>query len=330
MKRSSTPCGLNSAHTRAARPANPVTIVDGRAVTSCTTASNDPARSGCGGAAHGQQLQYLRRDLTIIDRLLDAWQARTVQRRVPLTHRMLRRLWIVRELYRQQVEMYRTRARRIDDRIVSLSQPHVRPMVRGRLGHPVEFGAKFSVGLNDGLACVDTLRWDAFSEAGDLIAQCRAYRTGWGHYPRKVLADGAYGTRANRRWLKAHGIAFGGKPLGRPLRLSPAQQRQVDRLRALDQRHRIPIEGKFGQGKNAYGLAKIPARRADTSQAWIRAIFLVMNLIALAKAFFARYPATLTAALGVLCTKITAHALTARVRDSLVGNRADSFGMVFE
>jgi len=182
--------------------------------------------------------------------------------------------------------MHRTHSRRINDRIVSLHQPHVRPIMRGRLGHPVEFGAKFSVVLSAGIACVDTLRWDAFSEANDLIDQCQAYRDRHGRYPDKVLADGAYGTRANRHWLKAHGIAFGRKPLGRPPTLGIEQQRGVDRQRRADARARIPIEGKFGQGKAAYGLAKIAARRADTRQDWIRMIFLVMNLIALAKVLF--------------------------------------------
>ena len=43
------------------------------------------------------------------------------------------------------------------------------------------------------------------------------------------------------------------------------------------------IEGKFGQGKNAYGLSRIRARRQDTSESWIAAIFFVMNLVRLTK-----------------------------------------------
>lgn len=245
--------------------------------------------------ARRQQLQYLRRDLACIDALLDDWQTALPKAGFPLPKRAQYRLWVIREVYRQQAHMHRQHSRRIDDRIVSLHQPHVRPIVRGRLGHPVEFGSKFSVALVNGIACVDHLRWSAFSEAADLISQCQTYRARHGYYPAKVLADGAYGTRANRRWLKAHAIKFGGKPLGRPPKQSPAEQRAVNQQRTVDARARIPIEGKFGQGKNAYGLSKIAARRADTSQAWIRAIFLVMNLIRLARLlFWLRF-------LGVLC-----------------------------
>ncbi len=50
---------------------------------------------------------------------------------------------------------------------------------------------------------------------------------------------------------------------------------------------RIPIEGKFGQGKNGYRLNYIRAKRADTSEAWINSIFLVMNLLILLRIFFA-------------------------------------------
>ena len=48
----------------------------------------------------------------------------------------------------------------------------------------------------------------------------------------------------------------------------------------------FPFEGKFGQGKNGYGLGRIRAKRADTSEAWILGIFLVMNLIVLLRFLF--------------------------------------------
>ncbi len=40
--------------------------------------------------------------------------------------------------------MWSNNQRRIDNRIVSLTQPHVRP-VRGKSGSPTKFGAKLSV-----------------------------------------------------------------------------------------------------------------------------------------------------------------------------------------
>ena len=48
--------------------------------------------------------------------------------------------------------MYENEAKRIDDRIVSITQPHVRPIVRGKAGKAVEFGAKLSVSCSNNLA----------------------------------------------------------------------------------------------------------------------------------------------------------------------------------
>jgi hypothetical protein len=235
-----------------------------------------------------QQLQYLRRNLVHIERLLEYWPEGAA---LPLPRWLLYRYWVIQHVYAQQREMYRDKSRRCDDRIVSISQPYVRPIVRGKQDKPVEFGAKLSVSLNgDGVACVDHLRWDAFHEGGDLKSQVEAYRTRHGYYPEAVLGDPVYGTQANRRYLKGHGIRFAGKPLGRPKKVTEANREELKRLKAQRREEylqRIPIEGKFGQGKNGYRLNYIRAKRADTSFAWINSIFLVMNLLILLRIFFA-------------------------------------------
>ncbi|MEO5363714.1 MAG: transposase, partial [Magnetococcus sp. DMHC-8] len=91
---------------------------------------------------------------------------------VGLSHRHLRQLWVIREVYNQQKHMYDNRLRSHPHRIVSISQPHVRPIIRGKAGTSVEFGAKLSASLDDnGLARVDELRWEAFNESADLTGQ---------------------------------------------------------------------------------------------------------------------------------------------------------------
>jgi transposase, IS5 family len=70
--------------------------------------------------------------------------------------------------------------------------------------------------------------------------------------------------------------------------LNKEEMRQEKRQRRQDHLERIPIEGKFGQGKNRHGLEKIRAKLAETSEAWIRAIFLVMNLRVLLKLLFSQ------------------------------------------
>ena len=103
-----------------------------------------------------------------------------------------------------------------------------------------------------------------------------------GHYPEVVIADNIYGTRNNRRQLKELGIRFSGKPLGRPKKVtleSEAEIKADKKRRRQEYRDRIPIEGKFGQGKNGYGLNRIAAKLKQTSESWIGSIFLVMNII---------------------------------------------------
>ena len=108
--------------------------------------------------------------------------------------------------------MYDHRASRIDDRIVSVSQPHVRPIKRGKAGASTEFGAKVSASLVNGFSFVDRISWDAYNEAGDLIGQIEAYLKRFGYYPASVHADQIYRTRCNRKYCTEHGIRLSGPP----------------------------------------------------------------------------------------------------------------------
>ena len=232
-----------------------------------------------------QQLQYLRRNLSIISDLLDDVGGDES----PLRYSLLRKYWIVQILYQQQDEMYRLKTKRCSDRIVSIHQPHVRPIVRGKAHKAAEFGAKLSVSLmGNGIACVDHLGWDAFNEGTDLKEQVELYKDRYGVYPEAVLVDTLYGSRENREYLKKKGIRFSGKPLGRKPKVTDENREQLkarEKQRREDYRQRIPIEGKFGQGKNGYRLNYIRAKTKATSEAWIKSIFLVMNLVALLKFF---------------------------------------------
>lgn len=234
-----------------------------------------------------QQLQYLRRNLGHIERLLEYFAEGSP---LPLPRWLLHRYWVIQHVYEQQWEMYCNKCKRCDHRIVSISQPYVRPIVRGKVDKAVEFGSKLSVSLTgDGLARVDHLRWDAFSEGRDLKSQVESYREHHGVYPEVVLGDPVYGSQDNRRYLKGCGIRFAGKPLGRPKKVTDenrAELKQLTAQRREEYLQRIPIEGKFGQGKNGYRLNYIRAKRADTSTAWINSIFLVMNLLILLRVFY--------------------------------------------
>jgi hypothetical protein len=218
------------------------------------------------------QLQYVRRDLKFIDKMLGRTKR---SHKLSESDRIL--LEIIRNIYDQQEWMYRHKTHTIENRIVSLYQWWVRPIVRGKDKNKVEFGAKINVSEVDGFCRIDHFRWDAFNEGGLLKEQVENFRTIYSCYPNYVLADGIYLTRENRRYLKEKGIKIVGKPLGRPpaKEAQTPSQRYRKKKKAAERNH---IEGKFGQGKRAYQLNNIKARLPETSESWINAIFLVMNL----------------------------------------------------
>jgi len=212
------------------------------------------------------QLGFLRRNINSIHKLLDAYST------IPLKPKEYKYLLVIQTLYDQQLQMFKTKTHSIEHRIVSIHQPHVRPIVRGKSQAKVEFGAKIHVSIIDGISFLDELSWDAFNEGSHMMNYVEQYHKRFGCYPRELLADQIYCTRENRAALKEKGIKLLAKPLGRPsavqIHVSPGE--------------RNPIEGKFGQAKTGYGLNRIKARLKGTSEVWIACIFLVLNLVKLA------------------------------------------------
>lgn len=214
-----------------------------------------------------KQLGFLTRNLKNIDKLLDACPT------FPLNPKQQKYLMVVHTLYQQQLQMYDTKTHSIAHRIVSIHQPHVRPIVRGKSTAKVEFGSKIHVSLVDGYAFLDELSWDAFNEGSHMISYVENYKKRFGYYPEEILADQIYCTRVNRKTLKEMGIKLLAKPLGRPSAVKKEYVRPGERN---------PIEGKFGQAKTGYGLNNIKARLKHTSESWIASIFMVLNLVKLA------------------------------------------------
>jgi len=96
-----------------------------------------------------KQLQYVQRNLRHIENLAQETGL------TGLSKRKYRNLLVIQEAYHQQKSMYDQKIHRVSDRIVSISQPHVRPIVRGKAGKPVEFGMKVSVSVVEGYTFID-------------------------------------------------------------------------------------------------------------------------------------------------------------------------------
>jgi hypothetical protein len=220
--------------------------------------------------AIGQQLRYVKRDLRHVDIQLLRVSADVLSKS--------QRKWLetIRELYKQQFEMYTNRTHSVDDRIVSINQPHVRPMVRGKKNAGTEFGAKVSISLTgDGYAFIDKLDWDAYNESSLLIPALETYKETNGCYPKVVLADKIYRSRKNIDYCKKRGVRLSGPRLGRPPKVTDKRIIKQDKE---DSSKRNAVEGKFGEGKVKYGLDRIMARLKDSSETVIALAFFCMNI----------------------------------------------------
>ena len=187
------------------------------------------------------------------------------------------------EVYRQQKEMYENKTQSIENRIVSITQPHIRPIVRGKAGKKVEFGAKLSASCFEGYVFLDRISWDNFNESGDLKQHVEKFKDYTGYYPESVHVDKIYRTRENRAWCKERGIRMSGTALGRPkANISKEDKDQTQR----DERVRNAIEGKFGEGKRRFSLNLVMAKLSNTAETAIAVTFLVMNLSKLLRQFF--------------------------------------------
>ena len=224
-----------------------------------------------------QQLQYIPRNLSHIENLLHQGSSLC-----SLSKKQYKNLLVVTEVYRQQLLMYEQKTNRIEDRIVNITQPHIRPIVRGKAGSSVEFGAKISASCVDGYVFLDYLSWDNFNESNHFIERIESFKEKTGYYPESVHVDKIYRTRKNRAFCQEKGIRISGVPLGRPAKnISEKTKKQARE----DEIIRNAIEGKFGIGKRRFTLNKIMSKLPSTSTTTIAIIFLVMNLSTLLREF---------------------------------------------
>jgi IS5 family transposase len=216
------------------------------------------------------QLQFIRRDLAIIEGLMAIG--------LKLTGRQAKLLETVRKVYEQQKYMYDNGIHTVPDRIVSISQPYIRPIVRGKAAAPVEFGAKLDLSIADGLGRIEKISFDAYNESEFLPDVIERYRKREGHYPERVLADKIYRNRKNLQYCKSKGIRLSGPGLGRH-RKDAAIDRKIE---YTDNADRVEVERSFSLSKRCYGLGKISTKLEETTGCSIVLSILAMNIDRLA------------------------------------------------
>lgn len=179
------------------------------------------------------------------------------------------------DMYHQQEAMLREGKHTCENRIVSIHQPHVRPIVRGKAKAKVEFGAKIGVSIVSGYSFIDHHSWDAYNEASDLTVHIEKYKDRFGCEPERFFGDRIYLNRENRKILKEKGIQIMGRPLGRPPKNPTDEQLERERIGVS---LRNEAEAQFGTGKRTYRANNIRARLPETAQCWTAMCYFVRNL----------------------------------------------------
>ena len=216
-----------------------------------------------------KQLAYIKRDINYLESYMEDGYAPT-SKEISL-------LMTIYKLYEQQQYMYQNKVHSVENRIVSISQPWIRPIVRGKTKAPVEFGAKFDLSVDDsGLGRIEKISYDAYNESTVLVEAVERYKERNGYYPERLLADQIYRTRDNRNFCKLHGIRLSGPKLGRPsLTKQSAKEKKQE---YQDNTDRIEVERAFSLSKRCYGMDLIRTKLYDTSLTSIALSVFVTNL----------------------------------------------------
>lgn len=97
-----------------------------------------------------------------------------------------------------------------------MNQSFVRPIVRGKAGKPVEFGAKLDISIAVGWTRLECYSFDTYNEAGNLKAMAERFREREGHYPARILTNKIYRNRENLNYCHERCTRLSGPALGRP------------------------------------------------------------------------------------------------------------------
>lgn len=123
-----------------------------------------------------KQLGYIGRDIRYLDEFMSRGYA--------MTDKEIGLYLTILMLYGQQKYMYDNKVHSVEHRIVSITQPWIRPVVRGKARAAVEFGAKFDLSLDsEGYGHIEKISFEAYNESTCLIEAVERFKARTGHYP---------------------------------------------------------------------------------------------------------------------------------------------------
>lgn len=170
------------------------------------------------------------------------------------------------------------RGERIQDRIVSLFQPHMRPIVKGKMGKPLEFGKKVEITECENNIITDyNIHIGNPNDSGVFLRGVKRHRQRFKRPPSLVATDRGGWSEENVKELKAMGV----KHISIPQRGYKTKQRE----RTEDsnwfksaQRWRAGGEGKISWLKRSFGMGRSRAKTEHGFDSGIGMAVLACNL----------------------------------------------------
>ena len=167
-------------------------------------------------------------------------------------------------------------------RVVSLHDPDARPIAKGRLGKPVEFGYKAQIVDNeDGVIVDHNIEAGNPPDAPMLEPAIRRIKHRTGRAPRAVTADRGYGEQAVEDAVRAAGVRQVVLPRkGRPT----VARRNVEQRRAFKKmvRWRTGCEGRISCAKRDFGLNRTRIDGLHGARTWCGHGIFAHNLVKIA------------------------------------------------
>jgi hypothetical protein len=220
--------------------------------------------------SRSQTRSIVRRLLQLLGKILK--EIRKMERKhmeaEVLTAKERKTIGIVTKVYRQQSNHFESGNPResIPDRIVSVSKPYVRPIVRGKEVKSVEFGAKCNNIQVDGISFIEKLSFNAFNEGTRLQHCIKMHKRLFGEEVKKIGGDTSYAGKENRDFCKEKDIQTSFVKRGRPSKTAKEKdfvRQELARVRATT------MEGSFGTQKEHYSMRRIKARKKETEILYI-------------------------------------------------------------
>ncbi len=210
--------------------------------------------------------KLIKKLLKFLLRLLHLHTQIVLQKGIALSSKQNAQMLTITKVYEQQHSKVYGEVEPIKDRIVSLSKPYIRPIVRGKETKAVEFGAKVNKLQVDGISFIEYFSYDAFNEGTRLKNCIEMHQQLFGKCTHHS-ADKIYATNKNSKYCTTKKIVTNFEPKGKQ-KIAHTEQNKTMRA-ILNKERATRLEGSFGNEKNHYQLQKINARNAITEKCWI-------------------------------------------------------------